>query len=127
MGAKLAKPDWLCINIMGDAAIGMVGMDIETAVRCGIPVMTVVFNNGLMGGYTYWQPIATEKYRIQYLGGRYCDLARALGAQGERVETIHDLQPAFARAINATREGKPALVEVMTREEPVLAVPQKHA
>ena len=33
MGAKLAEPDKLCINIMGDAAIGMVGMDIETAVR----------------------------------------------------------------------------------------------
>ncbi|MCP4875783.1 MAG: thiamine pyrophosphate-requiring protein, partial [Gammaproteobacteria bacterium] len=33
-GAKLANPDWNCINIMGDAAIGMVGMDFETAVRC---------------------------------------------------------------------------------------------
>ena len=39
MGAKLAEPDKLCINVMGDAAIGMVGMDIETAVRnkIGIP------------------------------------------------------------------------------------------
>jgi acetolactate synthase-1/2/3 large subunit len=127
MGAKLAKPDWLCINIMGDAAIGMVGMDIETAVRCEIPVLTIVLNNGLMGGYTYWQPIATEKYRIQYLGGHYADLARTLGAHGERVERVGDLQPAFARAIRQTKEGKPALLEVMTREEPILAVPQKHA
>lgn len=127
MGAKLAKPDWLCINIMGDAAIGMVGMDIETAVRCEIPVLTIVLNNGLMGGYTYWQPIATEKYRIQYLGGQYADLARTLGAYGERVERIGDVQPAFARAIRQTKEGKPALLEIMTREEPILAVPQKHA
>jgi thiamine pyrophosphate-dependent acetolactate synthase large subunit-like protein len=127
MGAKLAKPDWLCINIMGDAAIGMVGMDIETAVRCQIPVLTIVLNNGLMGGYTYWQPIATEKYRIQYLGGHYADLARTLGAHGERVERTGDVQPAFARAIRQTKEGKPALLEIMTREEPVLAVPQKHA
>jgi thiamine pyrophosphate-dependent acetolactate synthase large subunit-like protein len=127
MGAKLAKPDWLCINIMGDAAIGMVGMDIETAVRCEIPVLTIVLNNGLMGGYTYWQPIATEKYRIQYLGGHYADLARTLGAYGERVETIAELQPAFDRAVRQTRDGRPALLEIMTREEPVLAVPRKHA
>lgn len=127
MGAKLAKPDWLCVNIMGDAAIGMVGMDIETAVRCNIPVLTIVLNNGLMGGYTFWQPVATEKYRIQYLGGNYAGLARELGAHGERVETIAGLQPAFERAIRQTREGKPALLEIMTREEAVLAVPQKHA
>ena len=33
MGAKLAEPDKLCVNVMGDAAIGMVGMDLETAAR----------------------------------------------------------------------------------------------
>lgn len=127
MGAKLAKPDWLCINIMGDAAFGMVGIDIETAVRCQIPILTVVLNNGLMGGYTYWQPIATEKYKIQYLGGNYADLAKTLGAHGERVAKLQDIQPAFERAIRQTRDGTPALLEIMTREEPILAVPQKHA
>ena len=43
MGAKLAEPDKLCINIMGDAAIGMVGMDIETAVRNKLGILTIVF------------------------------------------------------------------------------------
>jgi thiamine pyrophosphate-dependent acetolactate synthase large subunit-like protein len=127
MGAKLAKPEWTCVNIMGDAAIGMVGMDIETAVRCEIPILTIVLNNGLMGGYTYWQPIATEKYKIQYLGGHYADLAKSLGAFGQRVERLRDLRPMLDKAIRATREGRPALVEVMTREEPILAVPEKHA
>ena len=51
MGARLARPDWLAVNIMGDAAFGMVGMDFETAVRCRIPILTIVMNNGLMGGY----------------------------------------------------------------------------
>ena len=37
MGAKLAEPNKLCINIWGDAAIGFTGMDFETAVRAGIP------------------------------------------------------------------------------------------
>jgi len=127
MGAKLAKPDWNCINVMGDAAIGMVGMDIETAVRCRIPTITIVLNNGLMAGYTFWQPVATEKYNIQYLGGHYADLAKTLGAHGERVERIAGIKPAIERAIKRTKEGQPALVEVMTREEAVLAVPEKHA
>ena len=126
MGAKLARPDWHCINIMGDAAIGMVGMDIETAVRNQIGTITIVLNNGLMAGYTYWQPIATEKYRIQYLGGAYADLARSLGAHGERVERIDDIRPAYERAIRQTQEGRPALIEISTREEPVLSVPESH-
>jgi acetolactate synthase-1/2/3 large subunit len=46
MGAKLAKPDWLAVNFMGDSSFGMVGMDVETGVRCEIPVLTIVFNNG---------------------------------------------------------------------------------
>ncbi len=37
MGARLARPDWLSVNIMGDAAFGMVGMDFETAVRARHP------------------------------------------------------------------------------------------
>lgn len=45
MGAKLAEPHKLCINVMGDAAIGFTGMDFETAVRERIPILTVLLNN----------------------------------------------------------------------------------
>ncbi len=58
MGARLARPDWLAVNIMGDSAFGMVGMDLETAVRERIPILTIVMNNGLMGGYREWMPDA---------------------------------------------------------------------
>src|SRR5206468_1703081 len=44
IGAKLAAPDKFCVNFMGDAAFGMTGLDFETAVRCGIPILTVVLN-----------------------------------------------------------------------------------
>ncbi|MGH6718122.1 MAG: thiamine pyrophosphate-requiring protein [Alphaproteobacteria bacterium] len=117
MGAKLVKPEWLAVNIMGDAAFGMVGMDVETAVRERIPIMTVIFRNGVMGGYTGHHPVATQKYRIHRQTGNYADVARALGAKGERVERVADLEPALKRAIKATKAGTPALVEVVTREE----------
>ena len=45
MGAKLANPDKLCINVWGDAAIGFTGMDFETAVRERIPIMSILLNN----------------------------------------------------------------------------------
>jgi len=103
---------------MGDSSFGMVGMDIETGVRCGIPVLTIVFNNGRMGGYTRHHPVATQTHGIHLQSGRYADVANALGAAGERVEKVVELEPALKRAIAATRNGQSALVEVITREEP---------
>ena len=69
--AALAKPDWLAVNIMGDAAFGMIGMDFETAVRAPIPILTIVMNNGIMGGYGQWMPDAVSRYSSSSLGGDY--------------------------------------------------------
>ena len=122
MGAKLARPDWLAVNIMGDAAFGMVGMDFETAVRSSIPIMTVILNNGRMGGYAHHLPVATEKFAINELTGEYAQVAQALGGYSERVDKVADLKPAFERGIEQTRAGRPALIEVITREESNFAV-----
>lgn len=121
MGARLARPDWLAVNVMGDAAFGMVGMDFETAVRCELPVLTIVLNNGVMGGYSRYMPDAVERYAANRLGGDYCAIARALGGHGERVVEPADLAPALQRGIASVSAGTAALVEVMTREEPVVA------
>jgi acetolactate synthase-1/2/3 large subunit len=118
MGAKLAKPDWLAVNFMGDSSFGMVGMDIETAVRCEIPILTIVFNNGRMGGYTRHHPVATRTHGIHLQTGQYANVARDLGAAAERVEKVPEIEPALRRAIAATESGTPAFVEVITREEP---------
>ena len=116
MGAKLAEPDKLCINFMGDAAIGMVGMDLETAVRSEIGILTIVFNNGAMAIERATIPFATEKYGSVYLRGNYRDVARALGVSAERVETPDRFVPALKRAIAVTRTGHPALIECITKE-----------
>jgi thiamine pyrophosphate-dependent acetolactate synthase large subunit-like protein len=119
MGAKLAKPDWLTVNLMGDAAFGMVGMDFETAVRSHIPILTVLMNNGVMGGYTKKQPIASELYGIHKLSGDYQKVAQALGGYAERVTKVEDLKPAIERAIGQTQSGIPALLEIITADDPV--------
>jgi acetolactate synthase-1/2/3 large subunit len=122
MGARLAWPDRLAVNIMGDAAFGMVGMDLETAVRCHIPILTIVMNNGLMGGYGEHMPQAVERYAAHRLTGDYTGVAAALGAHAERVSEAAELRAAIERGTAAVASGRTALLEVMTHEEPELAL-----
>jgi acetolactate synthase-1/2/3 large subunit len=121
MGAKLARPDWLAVNIMGEAAFGMVGLDLETAVRCSLPVFTIVLRNGLMGGYGRYMPVATKRYRANLLTGQYAPIGKALGCYAEHIEKPSDLNSALQRCIKQTENGRAALLEVVTREEPRLA------
>ena len=116
-GAKLARPDWTAVNVMGDAAIGMVGMDFETSVRCKIGTTSIVLKNSVMGGYEHYHPNAAEKYRIQELGGDYAEMAKDLGGHGERVEDPAEIVPALTRAFACNAEGTPALIEVISAEE----------
>jgi acetolactate synthase-1/2/3 large subunit len=123
LGAKLAAPEKTVVNVMGDAAFGMVGMEVETAVREGIPILTVLLNNSAMGSYERHIPKAVERYRTKYLSGRYAEVAQGLGAHAERVEQPAAIAPALQRALAVLREGRPALLEFITREEPDMAIP----
>ena len=117
MGAKLAAPERQVINVMGDAAVGMAGMDLETAARSGIPILTVVLNNGVMTHYHSHMPNATERWASNRLGGEYAKVAEGLGVYAEKVETPDQIAPAIGRALAANEQGRPALLEMLTKEE----------
>jgi acetolactate synthase-1/2/3 large subunit len=117
MGAKLAAPDKFCVNFMGDAAFGMTGLDFETAVRCGIPITTVVLNNSSMAIERHALVVSHERYRTRDIGGHYADMGRAMGGQAERVEHPKEIAPAIERARKANAEGKAVLLEFITSEE----------
>lgn len=116
MGAKLADPEKLCINIMGDAAIGMVGMDLETAVRNKIGIITIVFNNGVMAIERKTMPYAHEKYSTLDEGGDYAKVADGLGVWSRRVETPEEFVDALNEAKNVTSSGRPALLDCIVKE-----------
>jgi thiamine pyrophosphate-dependent acetolactate synthase large subunit-like protein len=116
MGAKLAKPDKLCINVWGDAAIGFTGMDFETAVRERIPILSILLNNFSMAIELKVMPVATQKYRSTDISGNYADFARALGGHGERVTEPSEIAPAIRRGIEKTKDGTPALLEFITEK-----------
>ena len=109
MGAKLARPDKLCINVWGDAAIGFTGMDFETAVRERIPILSILLNNFSMAIELPIMQTATAKYRSTDISGNYADMAKAFGGYGERVTDPDEIIPAIKRGIaeDAGRHARP--------------------
>ena len=116
MGAKLAAPEKLCINFMGDASFGMSGMDIETAARNGIGIMTVVFNNAVMACERHVLETSTAKYGALDIGGNYAKVAEGLNVAARRVADPEDLVGAIEEGIATTEKGRPFLLEVVAKE-----------
>jgi thiamine pyrophosphate-dependent acetolactate synthase large subunit-like protein len=117
LGAKLARPDRLCVNFWGDAAIGHTGTDLETAVRESLPILSIVLNNFTMATELKYQPVSTERYGATTTSGDYSAFARALGLHAERVEQPEEIVPALQRAVSQVEDGTPALLEFMTQPE----------
>jgi len=122
MGAKLVHPDKLCINVWGDAAIGFTGMDLETAVRERIPILSILLNNFSMAMELPVMPISTERYRATDISGDYAAMARAFGGYGERITNPDEIIPAIRRGIAQTQKGVPALLEFITAKEIALPI-----
>ena len=124
IGTKLGRPNDLVVHLLGDASFGMTGMEVETAARMGLGVLTVVINNGgIGGGMMGMENPAGTPPEMAVLGGNFSVVAEGLGAWSERVERPDDIRPAFERAIRATEQGQPALVEVMIRPLPTPELP----
>jgi len=123
MGAKLIHPDKLCVNVWGDAAIGMTGMDFETAVRERLPILSILMNNFSMAIEIPIMPVSTEKYRSTDISGNYSDMAKAFGGYGERVTDPAEIIPAIKRGIEVTEDGQPALLEFLTCKETSISTP----
>ena len=117
LGAKLAAPDKFCVNFMGDAAFGMTGLDFETAVRCGIPITTIVLNNSAMAIERHALVVSHDRYRTRDIGGSYAELGRAMGGRAERVEKAAEIVPALERARRLNADGHAVLLEFVTSEE----------
>jgi acetolactate synthase I/II/III large subunit len=122
MGAKLAAPDKLCVNVWGDAAIGMTGMDLETCARAGIPILSILFNNFSMAMENKIMAVSRERFQTTDISGNYAGLATALGLFAERVTEPGQIKEALIRGIEATRSGRPALLEFITTTEKTYSI-----
>ena len=117
IGAKLANPSKFCLNLMGDGAFGMSGLDIETSVRADAPITTVLLNNGGMATYPGGYPTARERFGATEMTGDYAKIAEGLGAVGITVTDPSDVAPSLMKAQQLNAEGATVLLDVHTNLE----------
>lgn len=101
IGAQVACPDKLVIDIAGDGSIQMNIQELATCVRYNIPVKIFIINNGYLGMVRQWQE---KLFNAQYsetvmTGPDYVKLAEAYGAAGFRVEKEEDVVPTIQKAM----------------------------
>ncbi len=117
LAAQIAKPDKRVLIIYGDGSFGFNGMEFDTAVRFGLPIVGIVGNDAAWGQmlrpqvalYGEDRTVATH---LSYT--RYDKVVEALGGHGEFVERPEEIRPALERAFAS---GKPALVNVIIRKD----------
>jgi thiamine pyrophosphate-dependent acetolactate synthase large subunit-like protein len=117
MAAKLMWPDRLSVNWVGDAAMGHNAMDLETAFREHLPILTVVSNNS---GYAVYGPRGRSRLppAVRMVSPSsaisYAAVAEGLGCYSERIDEPDEVIPALKRGIHEVNAGRPALLEVIT-------------
>jgi len=109
VGAKAAYPDKQVVVLHGDGSFGLNCMELDTATRHKLPIIVIVSLNG------GWTADPKKEKPGRDLGYTRFDLfAQSLGCHGEQVEKPEDIRPALERAKKAIKDGKPALVNVVT-------------
>ena len=94
----------------------MVGMDIETAVRNQIGILTIVFNNQIMAIERSHQPYSAESHDSLAHGGDYWAVAEGLGAWSKKVQRPDEFVPALEEAVAVTKTGRPAVLDCLVKE-----------
>lgn len=109
VGAKVAHPDKQVVVLHGDGSFGLNAMELDTATRHKLPVIVVISLNG------GWTADPKKEKPGRDLGYTRFDLfAQSLGCHGEQVERPEDIGPALQRAKEKIKDGRPALVNVVT-------------
>ena len=117
IGAKVGRPEKICINIAGDGCFRMNMNELATASRYNIPIIQVVINNHVLGMVRQWQTLFYDKrYSQTVLNDKvdFCMVAKGLGCEAIRVTTKEEVAPALERAIAM---HAPVLIECMIPED----------
>ncbi|MGA2915713.1 MAG: biosynthetic-type acetolactate synthase large subunit [Sedimentisphaerales bacterium] len=116
IGAQVALPDALVIDIDGDSSFNMTLTEISTAVQYELPIKVCIINNGYMGMVRQWQELFYNKrYSKSYLKNPpFAAVAEAIGAAGITVEKKSEVKSAIAKML---AEKKPCIVDFKVERE----------
>lgn len=120
IGAKMGRPDKICINIGGDGCFRMNMNELATASRYHIPIIQVVINNHVLGMVRQWQTLFYQgRYSQTILEDQvdFCKVAEGLGCEAILVTRKEEVAPAIEKAI---RLEKPVLINcIIPRDDKV--------
>lgn len=117
IGAKVGRPDTVCINIAGDGCFRMNMNELATASRYQIPIIEIVINNHVLGMVRQWQTLFYDKRYSQTVlndGVDFCMVAKGLGCEAIKVTKKEEVADAITRAIEMNR---PVLIECIIPED----------
>jgi acetolactate synthase-1/2/3 large subunit len=117
IGAKMGRPDKICINIAGDGCFRMNMNELATASRYNIPIIQVVINNHVLGMVRQWQTLFYGKRYSQTVlndAVDFCKVAEGLGCEAIRVTKKEEVAPAIEKAIALK---KPILIDCIIPED----------
>lgn len=117
IGAKLGRPDKICINIAGDGCFRMNMNELATASRYNIPVIQVIINNHVLGMVRQWQTLFYgQRYSQTVLDDKvdFCKVSEGLGCTAIRVTKKEEVAPALKKAIEL---NSPVVIECMIPED----------
>jgi acetolactate synthase-1/2/3 large subunit len=116
IGAQVACPDEIVIDIAGDGSIQMNIQELATAVQYELPVKVAILNNGFLGMVRQWQQLFYDRRYSQtpMFSPDFVKLAEAYGALGLRAEKPEEVEPVIREALN-TR--KPVLMDFRVAPE----------
>jgi acetolactate synthase-1/2/3 large subunit len=117
IGAQVAYPKSLVVDIAGDGSIQMNIQELGTAVQFKLPVKVVILNNGYLGMVRQWQELFYQKrytWTCLECAPDFVKLADAYGAAGYRIESEDEVEPVLREAF---RNGRPTLIDVKVNPE----------
>jgi acetolactate synthase I/II/III large subunit len=117
IGAQVAFPDALVIDIAGDGSIQMNIQELATVVQYGLPIKVVILNNGCLGMVRQWQELFYDKrYAISLLEctPNFVKLAEAYGAVGYEIEHESEVDKVLKKAFS---NGRPTLIDIHVSPE----------
>ena len=117
IGAKIGRPDKICVNIAGDGCFRMNMNELATASRYNIPIIQIIINNHVLGMVRQWQTLFYDKrYSQTVLQDKvdFCKVSEGLGCMAIRVTTKEEVAPAIEKAIAAKA---PVVIECVIPED----------
>jgi acetolactate synthase-1/2/3 large subunit len=117
IGAKVGRPDKICVNIAGDGCFRMNMNELATASRYNIPIIQIIINNHVLGMVRQWQTLFYgQRYSQTVLTDKvdFCKVSEGLGCEAIRVTKREEVAPALEKAISL---NKPVVIECIIEED----------